>query len=90
MKVTTSYFKNRKYEEVEVFPDKKKHKFVMYNHTFADLVNAISEAGFFIEKVIEPDSRKKHKGDYWYGLWSFKKKKMKMLPPTIIFKARKI
>jgi len=86
LKVKRSYFNKGKF--VEVFSDKTK-KFVFYNHTFSDITNAIVNSKLSIEKVIEPDSRKKHKGDPWYGVWGFTQKMMNYFPPTIIFKTRK-
>ena len=67
-----------------------KDKFVMYNHTVSSLYNSLVEAGFSVEKIIEPDSRKKYKGDPWYGLWDmYIPKYMDKVPPTIIFKCKK-
>lgn len=86
LKLKQSYFKTGKIEVV--FADKTK-KFVMYDHTFSELFNPLIEAGFKVEKIIEPDSRKKYSYDPWYGLWDYKPKLLKMVPPTIIFKARK-
>ena len=73
---------------VETFSDKTK-KFVAYNHTVSELLNTLISAGFIVEKIIEPDSRKKYKGDPWAGLWDYTPKSMAKMPPTIIFKARK-
>ncbi len=86
VKTKESYFKTGKY--VEVFSDKSK-KFVAYTHTVSELFNTLIKAGFIVEKMIEPDSRKKYKDDPWYGMWDFTKKRMSRLPATIIFKARK-
>jgi 2-polyprenyl-3-methyl-5-hydroxy-6-metoxy-1,4-benzoquinol methylase len=86
LKVKRSYFNSGKFEEV--YSDKTK-KFIAYNHTFSDIINAVVSSGLRIEKIIEPDSRKKHKGDPWHGLWDFKKKMMSYFPPTIIFKSIK-
>ncbi|MEK6827550.1 MAG: class I SAM-dependent methyltransferase, partial [Nanoarchaeota archaeon] len=86
LKVQRSYFNNGKM--VRVFSDKTK-KLVLYNHTFSDITNAIANSGLNIEKVIEPDSRKRNKGDCCYGMWSFTSKMMSYFPPTIIFKTRK-
>ena len=64
--------------------------FVTYHHTVSELYNALADAGFLVEKIIEPDSRKKYSYDPWYGLWNYYTPKLlKMVPPTIIFKARK-
>ena len=85
IKTKESYFKTGKY--VEVFSDKTK-KFVAYTHTVSELFNLLVKAGFVVEKIVEPDSRKKHKDDPWYNLWDFNKEKMSMLPATIVFKSR--
>lgn len=86
LKLKSSYFKTGKF--VETFQDKSKH-FVMYTHTISELYNTLAEAGFFVEKIIEPDSRKRYSYDVWYGLWDYTPKLLKFVPPTIIFKARK-
>lgn len=86
LKLKRSYFKNGKSEEI--YSDKTK-KFVYYNHTFSDITNALLDSGLRIEKVIEPDSRKRYEGDPWYGLWDFTKRMMSYYPPTIIFKTKK-
>jgi 2-polyprenyl-3-methyl-5-hydroxy-6-metoxy-1,4-benzoquinol methylase len=86
LKIIRSYFNNGKH--TEVYSDKTK-KFVFYDHTFSDITNAIVNSGLIIEKVIEPDSRKRYKGDPWYGVWDFNSKMMSYFPPTIIFKVKK-
>ena len=89
LKLKQSYFKTGKHEEIEIWPDKKKHKFVYYQHTVSELTNLLLDAGFSIERMIEPDSRKHYPRDPWYNADSFTPKAMKYVPPTIIFKARK-
>ena len=84
MKVRRSYFKTGKYSEKYT-----KGTWVGYTRTVSDFFDTLINAGFQIERIIEPDSRKKHKGDPWYGLWDYKKKVLSTMPPTIIFKARK-
>lgn len=86
LKVERSYFHTGKM--VRTWWDKSK-KFVAYLHTVSGLVNEIVDSGLVLEKIIEPDSRKKYKGDPWHGLWDYKPKLLKMVPPTIIFKAIK-
>ncbi|MBU1136612.1 MAG: class I SAM-dependent methyltransferase [Nanoarchaeota archaeon] len=87
LKVNRSYFKNDKW--VETFSDSSK-KFVMYTRTISEIFNYLVEAGFIVEKIIEPDSRKKYKEDVWYGMWNlYTLKFLKMVPPTIIFKVWK-
>ena len=62
----------------------------MYTHTISELHNKLVESGFVVEKIIEPDSRKRYKLDPWYGLWNYTPKFLKMFPQTIIFKCKKI
>lgn len=80
LKVKRSYFDKGKFRDRD---------FVAYHHTFSDITNALIGSKLNLEKVIEPDSRKRHKGDPWYGLWSFTKKKMGYFPSTIIIKTIK-
>jgi len=86
LKLKNSYFKIGKW--VETFTDPTK-KFVMYDHTVSEIYDNIIESGFAVERIIEPDSRKRYKCDPWYGLWDYTPKLLKMVPPTIIFKCRK-
>tara|TARA_Y100000310_G_scaffold73929_1_gene70072 strand:+ start:440 stop:1186 length:747 start_codon:yes stop_codon:yes gene_type:complete len=87
LKLKESYFKTGKW--IETFSDPTK-KFVMYTHTVSQLFDTLIDSGFNVERIIEPDSRKKHKGDPWYGLWDYNKRFLSYIPPTIIFKARKL
>jgi ubiquinone/menaquinone biosynthesis C-methylase UbiE len=89
LKLKQSYFKTGKWVNVETWEDRKKHKFVMYIRTASEIINSLIESGFYIEKVIEPDSRKHYPKDPWYNMWEFTPQLMKYLPPTIIFKCRK-
>lgn len=93
LKLKESYFKTGKWEFTESWPGDTKpheHKFIMYTHTISELYNSLVKVGFFIEKIIEPDSRKKYPYDPWYNLWDYKPKFLKMIPPTIIFKCRRL
>lgn len=82
LKMRESYFKTGKITE--------KSGFVMYNHTVSELYNTLIKAGVVVEKIIEPDSRKRYPYDPWYGLWDlYTPKALKMIGPTIIFKCRK-
>src|SRR3989344_1770032 len=86
LKIENSYFDIGK--RTFVFSDPTK-KFVYYKRNVGDLHNTLVENGFFVEKIIEPDSRKRYSYDPWYGLWDYTPQLMKMAPATIIFKARK-
>ncbi len=87
LKLKDSYFNTGK--EIFTFSDPTK-KFVCYKHTVSELYNILIQSGFLVERILEPDSRKKYTYDPWYGLWNYTPKFLKMFPPTIIFKARKI
>jgi len=84
LKLKGSYFKTGK--RVEKYTN---GTFVMYTHTIGEIHNLLVEAGFVVEKLIEPDSRKRYPKDPWYGLWNYNPKFLSFIPPTIIFKVRK-
>lgn len=86
IKFERSYFKTGRYEEIEVWPDGSKHKFVGFHVRVSDIYNALVEAGFFVEKIIEPLSLKYHSKSLEEH---YPKKLSKLVPPTIIFKTRK-
>jgi ubiquinone/menaquinone biosynthesis C-methylase UbiE len=90
LKLEKSYFKTGKYVKIEKWMDGKEHKFVSYKHTVSDLINLFIKTDFQIEEVIEPDSRKHYPKDPWYNIWEFTPELMAYVPPTIIFKARKV
>src|SRR3989344_356474 len=85
LKLKNSYFDTGK----KTFTFSGPKKFVCYVHTVSELYNTLVGVNFVVEKIIEPDSRKHYKYDSWYNLWDYKPKLLKMVPPTIIFKARK-
>ena len=85
LKLKDSYFNTGK--QTLTFSDPTK-QFVCYTHTISELYNLLVETGFSVEKILEPDSRKKNKEDSFYGLWDYNSEFMKMFPPTIIFKSR--
>jgi len=87
LQIKTSYFETGKV--VTTFADPTK-KFVLYTHTLSELYNTIVGSGFVVEKIIEPDSRMRYTTDPWYGLWDYTPEFLKMIPPTIIFKCRKV
>ncbi|HLC78094.1 MAG TPA: class I SAM-dependent methyltransferase [Candidatus Nanoarchaeia archaeon] len=86
LRVEDSYFNIGK--GTFIFSDPTK-KFVYYRRNIGELHNTLVDAGFFVERIIEPDSRKRYSYDPWYGLWDYTPELMKMVPATIIFKARK-
>ena len=88
LKLKDSYFSTGK--KIITFSGDKTKKFIIYNHTISELYNPLIKASLFVEKIIEPDSRKRYAYDPWYGIWDYTPKYLKMVPPTIIFKARKL
>ncbi len=92
LKIERSYFKTGKHTEVEEWPDGKKHKFVMYCHKVSDLFDALVKSKFSVEKIIEPLYLKPQKAWRSTKRWRelYPKNLVKLVGPTIIFKARKI
>lgn len=90
LKVKQSYFITGKEERIEIFEDGTKHKFVIFNRTVSEIVNNLLNSGFFIEKIIEPDSRIHYPKDPWYGIWEFSKEFNDNIPQTLIIKAKKL
>lgn len=82
-KIKVSYLATGKYTEKE-----KNHNFVMYSRSISEIFNSLKKAGFDVEKIIEPDSRKKYPYDPWKNLWNYEKMR-RWVPLTIIFKAKK-
>jgi SAM-dependent methyltransferase len=54
-----------------------------------DYVNLLIDAGFVLERLVEPDSRTHYAYDPWYGRWNYTSELQQLVPPTIIFKCRK-
>ncbi len=57
--------------------------------TVSDIFNLLADAGFIVQRIIEPDSREKYPYDSWYEKWNNTPELMQKLPATIIFKSRK-
>lgn len=87
IKLERSYFAVGRYEEVETWPDGSKHKFVGFHVKVSDIYNTLVKAGFFVEKIVEPLSLKEHSKSLEE---CYPKELSKLIPPTIIFKTRKI
>jgi len=84
IKLERSYFKTGRYEEIEVWPDGTKHRFVGFHVKVSDIYNSLVESGFFVEKIIEPLSLKDKNLEEYYP-----KELTKLIGPTIILKAKK-
>ncbi|MFA5176177.1 MAG: class I SAM-dependent methyltransferase [Candidatus Nanoarchaeia archaeon] len=85
-KIKRSYYKTGKSIELEIWPDKTKHKFIIYFRKVSDFYNSLVESKFFVEKIIEPFKL----GGAWNNYYDKNLKLCKLIGPTIIFKTRKI
>lgn len=63
--------------------------FASVHRTVSDYFNLLVEAGFEVERMVEPDSRRRYPYDPWYGLWGNTPERLRLFPATIIFKSRK-
>jgi ubiquinone/menaquinone biosynthesis C-methylase UbiE len=62
----------------------------IYRYNVGDLHEALVAAGLAVERIIEPDSRKRYSYDPWFGRRGvYFPKILDMVPPTIIFKSVK-
>ena len=90
LRIDKYYNKSGRYAETETWSDGSRHKFVMYRRKISEIYDSLLEAGFYVEKIIEPfDTRteKAWKGRNWKEIYP--KKLIEMICPTIIFKAKK-
>jgi ubiquinone/menaquinone biosynthesis C-methylase UbiE len=87
MKVKVNYFDMPGQRYSEPF---KKGTFVAYRHTMSEIVNSLVNTGFRIERMEEPDPRDRD-GQILTETTpeSYKREAMKLIPRTVIFKARK-
>ncbi len=81
-KVKRSYFLTGKYEKKTERPDGSKHTFVIYRRKVSEIFNSLIEAGFTVNKILEPLDLKQKS---WRKI--YRKKMVKLVGPTIIFKA---
>ena len=63
--------------------------FATNHRTVSDIFNLLVDAGFTVERIIEPDSREKYPYDTSYGKWNNTPELLQKLPATIIIKSRK-
>lgn len=90
-KVEKSYNKTGKIEEMEIWSDGSKHKFVEYKRKIGEIFDSLLKAGFSIERIIEPFDKKTEGAWKTEEAWKevYPKKLVEMVCPTIIFKAKK-
>lgn len=87
-RIERSYKKSR-LAETDKQIDGKKMVFVMYTRTISDIFESLTKAGFQTQKILEPHDLKHYNehGKYWKN--HYPKKLVKLIPATIIFKAKK-
>ncbi|GAI81589.1 unnamed protein product, partial [marine sediment metagenome] len=77
LEIKQNYFRSGKVKDIN---------FIAFRRTTSEIFNALKEANFSVEKILEPRSK-------WQNRWKnekyLNKKKISMVPTTIIFKARK-
>ena len=85
MKIKRCYFDRGEHKE-----RLRKGVFVAYEHAIEDIINALTNANFIIERFAEPDSRKRDKYTSTEVTPDpYKRKAMKKIPRTLIIKSRK-
>ncbi len=85
LRLTRSYFETGKTVEGE----ETGCAFANVHRTVSDYFNLLAEAGFVVERMLEPDSRRRYPLDPWYGLWGNTPERLRLFPATIIFKSRR-
>ena len=90
LKLRESYFETGKIEEAEILDDGQELTSIVYKRTISEIVNTLLATGFSIERLIEPDSRVRYEKDPWYNKWGCTPELMQYIPPTLIFKAKKL
>jgi ubiquinone/menaquinone biosynthesis C-methylase UbiE len=58
--------------------------------TVSDYFNTLVEAGFRVERMVEPDIRPVDAGDPRNHLWNFTPQILELFPATLVFKSRKV
>lgn len=89
-KVVHDYFDTGKIALEETWADNTKHKFVFYHRKISDIHDALIDSKLIVEKIIEP-LKLKNQEAWTKGKWAkiYPKDLVKLIGPTIIFKAKK-
>ncbi len=85
MKVKRSYFETG----VRIEGAETGCAFACVDRTISEFLNTLVDAGFHIERMVEPDSRKRYACDPWFGRWGLTADVLAKVPATLIFKAKK-
>ncbi len=64
---------------------------ILHPYTVSSLFDTLMAAGFAVQRIIEPDSRKRYSYDPWFGHNGiYVPRILDLVPPTIIFKSLKV
>jgi SAM-dependent methyltransferase len=63
--------------------------FASIHRTISEYFNLLVDAGFHIDRFLEPDSRRRYPCDPWYGMWDATPERLRIIPGTFIFRGRK-
>jgi len=86
---TRSYFNTGKVVSGLEVSDEVGFAFAENRRTVSDYFNALVEAGFRVERMVEPDIRPVDVNDPKNYLWGFTPQMYELFPATLIFKSRK-
>jgi hypothetical protein len=86
---TRSYFDTGKVVTGAEVSDEVGFAFAENYRTVSDYFNALVEAGFRVERMVEPDIRPVDHDDPRNRLWGGSPRLLELVPSTLIFKSRK-
>lgn len=95
LKIREPYVR-RRVEHVSNWTGKKEAKLIVFKNRFCDIIDALSHAGFRLEKVVEDidldDYPTYFKKDKWRWNWGddYPLDLMRLVPTSIVFKASKL
>jgi 2-polyprenyl-3-methyl-5-hydroxy-6-metoxy-1,4-benzoquinol methylase len=63
--------------------------FASVHRTLSEYFTLLTDAGFRVDRLVEPDSRHRYACDPWWGLWDATPERLKAIPGTFIFRSWK-
>jgi len=87
---TRSYFDTGKVVSGLEVSEEVGFAFAENYRTVSDYFNTLVDAGFRVERMVEPDIRPVDANDPKNHLWNFTPRVLELLPVTLVFKARKV
>lgn len=64
--------------------------FASVHRTLSDYFNGLVDAGFVVDRLIEPDSRERFDSDPWFDLWDNTAERLRVIPGTFILRSHKV